>query len=117
MKEALAQALPYAQPAKPLAGKKIDNYVHVSSGARGEVRRANVTTETLKDRRRELLEEQDTSNALGETAELLKTKRLDAPCVKSAKRKERSAKASQTHQEVMQSVFSTNKQKSKHYSR
>ena len=44
MKEALAQALPQPQPAKPLAGKKIDNYVHVSSGARGEVRRANVTT-------------------------------------------------------------------------
>lgn len=118
MKDAMAQALPQQPlPAKPLAGKKIDNYVHISSGGRGEARRANVTTETLKDRRRELLDEQDSSNALGEAAELLKTKRLDAPQVKPTKRKERSAKVSQTHQEVMQSVFSTNKLKNKQYSR
>lgn len=47
---------PNSQPlnplAKPLVGKKIDNFVHVSSNARPEVRRTNVTTETLKDRRR-----------------------------------------------------------------
>lgn len=117
MKEGHAHTLPQPQLAKPLAGKKIDNYVQVNSGVRGEVRRANVTTETLKDRRRELLDEQDSSNVFVDAAELLRTKRLDAHTGKSAKQKEHSAKASHVQQDIGQSVFSTNRIKSKHYSR
>jgi hypothetical protein len=50
VKEPAGQQL---NPAKPvLAGKKIDNFMHVSSNSRPEIRRTNVTTETLKDRRR-----------------------------------------------------------------
>lgn len=39
----MQQSNPVTQP-KPLAGKKIENFVHVSSASRPEIRRTNVTT-------------------------------------------------------------------------
>lgn len=55
MKDSLPQPLNPATLPRPLAGKKIDNFVHVSSNNRPDLRRANVTTETLKERRKDLL--------------------------------------------------------------